>query len=332
MENVVIIITIKCNVKLHKPMYYLLASLSFLEIWYVTVTVPNLLNNFLTQNNRISFLACMIQLYIFISLACTECVLLAVMAFDRYIAICFPLLYPVIMNNTFCLQLTIGTWVLGFSIALVKAIFIFRLRFCGPNVINHFFCDISPVLNLACTDMSFTELVDFFLAMIIIMIPLVLIIITYICILWAVVRMPNNQGRQKAFSTCASHLTVVIIFYTTTLFIYARPKKAGPYNMNKLVTILYSVLTPFLNPIIYCLRNEEVKQTIKKSLKQNITNTTPFHPIILTCLPSRLPSVGKSEEEEARDTVVVPTYIDDVTLIAQSVFELDMNKYQKLLG
>ncbi|XP_073410953.1 olfactory receptor 6B1-like [Dendrobates tinctorius] len=263
-ENVVIIMTIKYNVKLHKPMYYLLSSLSFLEIWYVTVTVPNLLNNLLTQNNKISFIACMIQLYIFISLACTECVLLAAMAFDRYIAICFPLLYPVIMNNTLCLQLTIGPWILGFSVALIKAIFIFRLRFCGPNVINHFFCDISPVLNLACTDMSFTELVDFILAMIIIMIPLLLIILTYICILWAVVRMPNNQGRKKAFSTCAAHLTVVIIFYTATLFIYARPKKASPYDRNKLVTILYSIITPFLNPIIYCLRNKEVKQTIQK--------------------------------------------------------------------
>ncbi|KAG9469706.1 hypothetical protein GDO78_019841, partial [Eleutherodactylus coqui] len=264
-ENVVIIITVKCNVRLHKPMYYLLSSLSFLEIWYVTVTIPNLLNIFLTQNNRISFLACMTQLYIFISLACTECVLLAVMAIDRCIAICFPLRYPVIMNDTFCLQLAIGTWALGFSTALIKAILIFRLRFCGPNVINHFFCDISPVLNLACTDMSFTELMDFILAMIIIMIPLVMIIISYIYILWAVIRMPNNHGRQKAFSTCASHLTVVIIFYTTTLFIYARPKKATPHNSNKLVAILYSVLTPLLNPIIYCLRNEEVKQAIKKS-------------------------------------------------------------------
>ncbi|CAN2391501.1 Olfactory receptor, partial [Pristimantis euphronides] len=207
----------------------------------------------------------MIQLYIFISLACTECILLAAMAFDRYIAICFPLRYPVIMNNTFCLKLAIGTWILGFSIAMIKAIFIFSLHFCGPNVINHFFCDISPMLNLACTDMSFTELVDFILAMIVIMVPLVMIIITYICILWAVVRMPKNQGRQKAFSTCAAHLTVVIIFYSTTLFIYARPKKASPYNRNKVVTIFYSVLTPFLNPIIYCLRNTEVKTAIRKS-------------------------------------------------------------------
>ncbi|XP_018427389.1 PREDICTED: olfactory receptor 6B1-like [Nanorana parkeri] len=269
-EHVIIILTVKANVNLHKPMYYLMCSLSFLEIWYVTVTVPNLLNNFLTQNNKISFIACMVQLYIFISLACTECVLLAVMAIDRCIAICFPLRYTVIMNHTFCIQLAIGSWVLGFSIAMVKAFLIFRLHFCGPNVINHFFCDISPVLNLACTDMSFTELMDFILAMVIIMIPLVVIIIIYICILWTVLIIPNNVGRQKAFSTCASHLTIVIIFYTTTLFIYARPRKANPFNRNKLVTILYSILTPLINPIIYCLRNREVQHAIRKSITKYI--------------------------------------------------------------
>ncbi|XP_053304795.1 olfactory receptor 6B1-like [Spea bombifrons] len=264
-ENVVIMVTIKLNKKLHKPMYYLLCSLSFLEIWYVTVTIPNLLYNLMTQNKKISFRACMTQLSIFISLACTECVLLAVMAFDRYIAICLPLHYTVIMSDIFCLQLAIGSWVVGFSIAMIKAILIFRLTFCGPNVINHFFCDISPLLNLSCTDMSFTELVDFILAMIVIMIPLVLIIITYICILWTVMRIPNNQGRQKALSTCASHLTIVIIFFTTTLFIYARPRKANPFDRNKFVTIFYSVVTPLLNPIIYCLRNTEVKEAFKNT-------------------------------------------------------------------
>ncbi|XP_072269998.1 olfactory receptor 6B1-like [Pyxicephalus adspersus] len=269
-ENVIVILTVKFNIKLHKPMYYLMCSLSFLEIWYVTVTVPNLLNNFLTQNKKISFIGCMTQLYIFISLACTECVLLAVMAFDRCVAICLPLRYTVIMNHTFCIQLAVGSWVLGFSVALVKATLIFRLHFCGPNVINHFFCDISPVLNLACVDMSFTELMDFILAMVIIMIPLIVIIFIYVCILWTVLRIPNNVGRQKAFSTCASHLTIVIIFYTTTLFIYARPKKANPFDRNKLVTILYSVLTPLINPIIYCLRNREVQEALRKSITKGI--------------------------------------------------------------
>ncbi|XP_075424020.1 olfactory receptor 226-like [Ascaphus truei] len=266
MENMIIIVTIRLHSKLHKPMYYLLGNLSFLEIWYVTVTIPNLLGSLLTQSKRISFVACMTQLYNFISLACTECVLLAVMAFDRYVAICIPLRYAAIMSNTLCLQMAIGSWFGGFSIAMIKVIFISRLTFCGPNVINHFFCDISPLLNLSCTDMSFTELVDFILAMIVILIPLVMIIVTYLCILRAVLRIPSTHGRRKAFSTCASHLTVVIIFYATTLFIYARPRKASPFDRNKLVTIFYSVMTPLLNPVIYCLRNSEVKQALKKTL------------------------------------------------------------------
>ncbi|KAM3936482.1 olfactory receptor 6B9-like [Leptodactylus fuscus] len=165
-ENVVIIITVKINITLHKPMYYFLGSLSFLEIWYVTVTIPNLLNNFITQDRKIYFFACMAQLYIFISLACTECFLLAVMAFDRYVAICIPLRYTVIMSDTLCLYLTIVSWLLGFAIAMVKIVFIFRMSFCGPNIINHFFCDVSPILNLACSDVSLAQFVDFILGMI----------------------------------------------------------------------------------------------------------------------------------------------------------------------
>ncbi|KAM4707065.1 olfactory receptor 6B9-like [Discoglossus pictus] len=264
LENMVIIISIKLDYKLHKPMYYLLASLSFLEIWYVSVTIPNLLGNFM-KKKTITYFACMTQLYIFISLACTECVLLAVMAFDRCIAICNPLRYSAIMSNSFCLQLAFGCWITGFTIAMVKASFIFRMTFCGPNVINHFFCDISPLLNLSCTDVAFTELVDFILAMVVIMLPLVVIIATYLCIIWTILRIPNNQGRQKAFSTCASHLTIVIIFYTSTLYIYARPKKANPFDRNKMVTIFYSVVTPLLNPIIYCLRNKEVQQSFRRT-------------------------------------------------------------------
>ncbi|XP_069819524.1 olfactory receptor 6B1-like [Dendropsophus ebraccatus] len=266
-ENVVIIVTIRMNSLLHKPMYYLLCSLSVLEIWYVTVTVPNLPHNILTQNKQINFFACMAQLYIFISLACTECVLLAVMAFDRYVAICIPLRYTVIMSNTCCLCLAVGSWVLGFSIAMFKVIFIFRSSFCGPNIINHFFCDISPVLNLACTDVSLAEFVDFILGMIVSLVPLAVIVITYLCIIRSILKIPKSAGRKKAFSTCASHLTVVAIFYSTTFFIYARPKKISPFDRNKYVSIFYSVLTPLLNPFIYCLRNSEVKKSIRKTFR-----------------------------------------------------------------
>ncbi|KAM4707067.1 olfactory receptor 6B9-like [Discoglossus pictus] len=264
LENLVIILTIKCDFTLHKPMYCLLSCLSFLEIWYISVTVPNLLSNFLRKNKTISYKACLTQFYFFMSMACTECILLAVMAFDRYVAICMPLRYVVIMNLTLCLKMAIGSWVTGFSIAMVKLNLIFRLDFCGPNVMNHFFCDISPLLNLSCTDTSFTELVDFILGMLVTMIPLIVIIGSYLFILRSVLKIRSSQGKQKAFSTCASHLTIVAIFYITTLFIYARPKKANPLDRNKLVTIFYSVLTPLINPVIYCLRNAEVHQSFKR--------------------------------------------------------------------
>ncbi|XP_068103975.1 olfactory receptor 226-like [Hyperolius riggenbachi] len=267
MENLVIIVTIKLNITLHKPMYFLLCSLSSLEICYVTVTVPILLNGFLTEKNKIAFISCMAQLYIFISLACIECLLLAVMAFDRYVAICIPLHYTVIMSDAHCLLMVVGSWALGFSIAMLKVICIFQLTFCGPNTINHFFCDLSPILNLACTDTSLAELVDFIFGMIVTLVPLSVIIFTYISIIKTVIRIPNTQGQGKTFSTCASHLTVVAIFYFTTFFIYARPKKISSVDRNKYVSIFYSVLTPLLNPIIYCLRNAEVKEALKKTLR-----------------------------------------------------------------
>ncbi|XP_073527556.1 olfactory receptor 6B9-like [Phyllobates terribilis] len=264
-ENVIIIVTIKVNLTIHKPMYYFLGSLSLLEIWYVTVTVPNLLNDFLTQNRKIYFFACMAQLYIFISLACTECFLLAVMAFDRYVAICIPLRYTDIMSNTFCLYLAVGSWLLGFSIAIVKVIFILRLSFCGPNVINHFFCDISPILNLACTNVSLAQFVDFILGMMVTLVPLGLIIFTYLCIILSILKV--SSGETKGYSTCAPHLAIVAIFFSTTFFIYGTPNKIGPYDNNKYVSILYSVLTPLLNPIIYCLRNTEVKKALRNTVR-----------------------------------------------------------------
>nr|XP_006122810.1 olfactory receptor 6B1-like [Pelodiscus sinensis] len=268
-ENVVIILVVKQNRQLHKPMYLFLGSLSFLEIWYISVTLPRLLVDFWSENKGISFPNCMAQLYFFISLMCTECVLLAVMAYDRYLAICHPLRYPAIMTHQLCLQLAAFSWAGGFSISLVKIYFISQLTFCGPGVINHFFCDISPVLNLACTDMSVAEMVDFALALVILLLPLAVTVLSYLCIIGAIVRIPTAQGRRKAFSTCASHLTVVIIFFSATLFMYARPRKIDPANLNKVVSIFYAVVTPALNPLIYCLRNKEVKEVLRKTLEKN---------------------------------------------------------------
>ncbi|XP_074838224.1 olfactory receptor 6B1-like [Carettochelys insculpta] len=269
MENVVIILVVKQNHQLHKPMYYFLGNLSFLEIWYISVTLPNLLVGFWSENKSISFPSCMAQLYFFISLMCIECVLLAVMAYDRYLAICRPLHYPAIMTNRLCLQLGAFSWAGGLSISMVKVYFISQLTFCGPGVIDHFFCDISPVLNLACDDMSMAEMVDFALALVILLLPLAVTVLSYLCIINTILRIPTAQGRRKAFSTCASHLTVVTIFFSATVFMYARPRRAAPYNLNKVVSVFYAVVTPALNPLIYCLRNKEVKEALRKALERN---------------------------------------------------------------
>ncbi|XP_006034165.1 olfactory receptor 6B1-like [Alligator sinensis] len=266
LENMVIITLIRTNHHLHKPMYFFLSNLSFLEVWYISVTVPKLLINLLVKNKSISFISCMAQLYFFIALVCTECVLLAVMAYDRYVAICNPLRYPAIMSSHLCLQLSVSSWLIGFLISMLKVFFISQLSFCGPNIINHFFCDISPLLNLSCTNMLVAEVVDFVFALLILLIPLSITIISYVCIIGTILCIPTAQGRRKAFSTCASHLTVVIIFFSATLFMYARPRRIHSFDLNKLVSVVYTIVTPMLNPFIYCLRNQEVKGALRKTL------------------------------------------------------------------
>ncbi|NXC18120.1 OR6B1 protein, partial [Corythaeola cristata] len=264
LENILIILLIKMNHQLHKPMYFFLSNLSFLEAWYVSVTVPKLLVSFLVESKSISFGGCMTQLYFFSSFICTECVLLSVMAYDRYVAICIPLRYPVIMNHWLCMQLATFSWLVGFLASMLKVFFISQLSFCGSNVINHFFCDISPLLNISCADMTTAEIVDFILALLILLVPFSVTIISYICIISTILHIHTTQGRKKAFSTCVSHLTVVIIFFSATLFMYARPKRIHPFDLNKLVSLVYTIVTPMLNPFIYCLRNHEVKGALKK--------------------------------------------------------------------
>ncbi|NXE99108.1 OR6B1 protein, partial [Menura novaehollandiae] len=265
-ENIVIITLIISNHQLHKPMYFFLGHLAFLEAWYISVTVPKLLVSFLVKNKNISFTGCMAQLYFFIALVCTECVLLAVMAYDCYVAICNPLHYTVIMNHRVCMQLAIGSWLVGFLMSVLKVFFISQLSFCGPSVINHFYCNISPLLNLSCTKWLVAEMVDFVLALLVLLIPLSVIIISYTSIISTILFIPVAQNRKKAFSPCVSHLAVVIIFFSATLFMYARPRSIHSLDLNKLVSVICTIVTPMLNPFIYCLRNQEVKDTLLKVL------------------------------------------------------------------
>ena len=208
----------------------------------------------------------MTQLYFFIALACTECVLLAVMAYDRYLAICEPLRYPSLMPFSMATRLAASSWGSGFFSSMMKLLFISRLSYCGSNIINHFFCDISPLLNLTCSNKEQAELVDFLLALVMILLPLMAVVSSYAAIIATILRIPTAQGRHKAFSTCASHLAVVVIYYSSTLFTYARPRAMYTFNHNKVISVLYTVIVPFLNPAIYCLRNKEVKDALRKTV------------------------------------------------------------------
>ncbi|XP_036057635.1 olfactory receptor 6P1 [Onychomys torridus] len=266
LENILIVSTVWLTPSLHRPMYFFLGHLSFLELWYINVTIPRLLGAFLTQDGRVSYVGCMTQLYFFIALACTECVLLAVMAYDRYLAICEPLRYPSLMPPSLATRLAAASWGSGFFSSMMKLLFISRLSYCGPNIINHFFCDISPLLNLTCSDKEQAELVDFLLALVMILLPLVAVVSSYAAIIVAILKIPTAQGRHKAFSTCTSHLAVVVIYYSSTLFTYARPRAMYTFNYNKIISVLYTVIVPFLNPAIYCLRNKEVKDAFRKTV------------------------------------------------------------------
>ncbi|XP_010301988.1 olfactory receptor 6B1-like [Balearica regulorum gibbericeps] len=276
-ENAMIVVLVCTNLQLHKPMYVFLCNLSFLEIWYVSLTVPKMLVSLVTKRQDISFTGCMAQLFFFLALACSECTLLAVMAYDRYVAICNPLHYPIIMDHTLCARLSIGSWMSGFLISTGKVYFISCQTYCGPNIINHFFCDVTPLLKLACTNMSVAELMDFLLALLILLVPLIVIMASYAFIISAVFGIPSAQGCHKAFSTCASHLLVVIVFYTVSPFIYARPQPVDSFSSYKLVSVVYTVLTLLVNLVIYCLRNQEFKTALRKTIYWRDILSQKFH-------------------------------------------------------
>ncbi|XP_031217498.1 olfactory receptor 11G2-like [Mastomys coucha] len=267
MGNASIICAVCCDQKLHTPMYLLLANFSFLEIWYVTSTVPNMLANFLSDTKVISFSGCFLQFYFFFSLGSTECFFLAVMAFDRYLAICRPLHYPALMTGRLCNILVISCWVLGFLWFPVPIIIISQMSFCGSRIIDHFLCDPGPLLALTCVRDSLVELTSSTLSSLLLFVPFFFIMGSYALVMRAVLRVPSAAGRRKAFSTCGSHLTVVSLFYGSVMVMYVSPTSEHEAGMQKLVTLFYSVVTPLLNPVIYSLRNKDMKHAMKKLLK-----------------------------------------------------------------
>ncbi|XP_014382538.1 olfactory receptor 10A4-like [Alligator sinensis] len=249
---------------LHTPMYFFLRNLSFLEIFYTSVTLPKMLANLISDDKTISLIGCATQMYFLLFLGGTECFLLGVMAYDRYTAICHPLRYSCIMNNTRCTVMAAASWLSGIFMSFGETSVIFIFPFCGSHEINHFFCDIPPVLKLACGDTFLSEVVVFVVALIFITFPFVLILVSYLLIITTIMKMPSAEGRHKAFSTCSSHLVVVTLFYGTGIVMYLRPNSAYSPDIDKLLSLFYTVVTPMLNPIIYSLRNKEVKGALKR--------------------------------------------------------------------
>ncbi|KAM8971529.1 olfactory receptor 10AG1-like [Sarcophilus harrisii] len=266
--NTLIIVITQVDPTLQTPMYFFLGNFSFLEICYTSVTLPTILMNLWTQNRRISFAACAAQLCIFLILGSTECFLLAVMAYDRYVAICKPLHYPVIMSHNTCIKLVVGSWISGIPLQIGQTYQIFSLPLCGSNKLNHVFCDIPPLLKLACGDTSVNEFSVYADVLILAMIPFLLILWSYGKIINTILKMPSATGRSKAFSTCSSHLIVVGLFFGSAIITYLRPKSIHSAEADKVLSLFYTIVTPMFNPMIYSLRNKDVIVALKKLLSK----------------------------------------------------------------
>ncbi|XP_040275648.1 olfactory receptor 11L1-like [Bufo bufo] len=262
--NVIILTVVTMDQSLQTPMYVLLSNLSFLEIWYTMTIVPKLLANLLMKSNSISYSGCITQLFFFVTFGATECYLLLVMAYDRHMAICKPLYYSSLMNPSTCLQLISGSWVTGVLTGLIPALFISHLDFCDSRHVNHFFCDIPPLLQLSCGDIYLAEISIFILSFSVLLSCLLLTLVSYFFIVVSILQIKSNSSRSRTFSTCGAHLAVVLIYYGTMIFMYVRPHSSYSLKLNKFISVFYTVVTPGLNPIIYTLRNKEFKISAKK--------------------------------------------------------------------
>ncbi|XP_077175048.1 olfactory receptor 5AR1-like [Paroedura picta] len=260
-------ITLICaEPQLHNPMYFFLGNLSFVDLFYSSVIASKTLTNLLADNKKISFGACALQLYLFACFADVECVILAVMAYDRYVAICNPLLYTVVISKKVCKHLIAVAYIIGTVDAIIHTCNTFLITFCNSNIINHFFCDIPPILELSCSDTFINEIVLFIFVGYIEAGSIGMILVSYFYIVITILRMRSAESRRKAFSTCASHLTAVGIFHGTILFMYFRPSSSYTMDQDKWSSVFYTIVIPMLNPLIYSLRNKDVKQALTKAL------------------------------------------------------------------
>ncbi|XP_072467600.1 olfactory receptor 8B8-like [Notamacropus eugenii] len=268
--NVGLIILIRMNSQLHTPMYFFLFNLSFIDLCYSSVFTPKMLMNFVLVKNIISYSRCMAQLYFFCFFVSSECYVLTIMAYDRYVAICNPLLYNVTMSNQICSWLLGGAYVMGFAGAVAHTACMLRLSFCDANNINHYMCDVLPLLQLSCSSTYLNELAVFIVVGTNVTVPSVTIFVSYALILSSVLNISSTEGRSKAFSTCSSHIIVITLFFGSASFMYLKPFSSGSVDQDKVSTIFYTIVGPMLNPIIYSLRNKDVQTALRRTLKRRI--------------------------------------------------------------
>ncbi|XP_039353542.1 olfactory receptor 11A1-like [Mauremys reevesii] len=262
--NILIVVLVVADHHLHTPMYFFLGNLSCLETCYSSTILPRMLASLLTGDRTISVSGCITQFYFFGVLVASECYLLSMMSYDRYLAICKPLHYTVLMNGRLCLQLAAVSWMGGFIATTIVTCLMSQLHFCGPNEIDHFLCDFTPVIKLSCSDTSLITLVTFILSSADTLPPFILTLTSYVFIIFTILRIPSTTGRRKAFSTCSSHLIVVTIFYGTLMIVYVLPDTETLRELNKMFSLFYTVLTPMVNPLVYSLRNKEVQCALRK--------------------------------------------------------------------
>ncbi|XP_021532020.2 olfactory receptor 5T2-like [Aotus nancymaae] len=278
MGNLGLIVLVIGDSQLHNPMYYFLSVLSFLDACYSTVVTPKMLVSFLTKNKSISFLGCATQMLLFITFGTTECFLLAAMAYDRYVAIYNPLLYSVNMSPRVYVPLITASYIAGILHATIHTVATFSLSFCGSNEIRHVFCDIPPLLAISCSDTHTNQLLLVYFVGSIEIVTILIVLISYFFILLAILKLHSAEGRRKVFSTCGAHLTGVSIYHGTILFMYVRPSSSYVLEHDMIVSIFYTIVIPMLNPIIYSLRNKDVKEAMKQMFGKNqVINKVYFH-------------------------------------------------------